>query len=257
MCGCDFPQRESVKHVVVDSPSAQRIWKHFQHIFGICSSSLLQQLKLSEWWISKAKSTDFKEILSFVPVCICWEPWKRRNKAKCDGVELSSDFLIANVTGLIEDRFSGTVFLFKCVRSEILVLKELGLLNIRPGSCSTLCCYSMGETEGGCSEGNPGQSGGGAILRTHTGDWYGNQTNMVAEVRAFGALFQDLQKCVISGVHEVDIEVDSLVLVHILCKKVGIPWNVVYNVRCIWRLMEQLDYRLSHTFRERIDVQMC
>lgn len=94
MCGCDFPQRESVKHVVVDSPSAQRIWKHFQHIFGICSSSLLQQLKLSEWWISKAKSTDFKEILSFVPVCICWEPWKRRNKAKCDGVELRVTFLL-------------------------------------------------------------------------------------------------------------------------------------------------------------------
>ena len=57
------------------------------------------------------------------------------------------------------------------------------------------------------------------MLRTHStdmlwaiGDWYVIQTNMVAEVRA---LFQGLQKCVLSGVHCVDIEVGSPTLVHI------------------------------------------
>lgn len=68
----------------------------------------------------------------------------------------------------------------------------------------------------GCSKGNPGQSGAGSLLRSHTShflwamaDWNGEQTNMVADARA---LMQGDQKCVEDGNVAVDIEVDSLIL---------------------------------------------
>ena len=85
----------------------------------------------------------------------------------------------------------------------------------------------------GCSKGNPGQSGGRAILRSHFGDLicaigdrYGCQTNMVAEARS---LHQGLEKCIHTGFHAVDIEVDSLILVQLLCNKAGVPWKIAYE----------------------------
>ena len=70
-------------------------------------------------------------------------------------------------------------------------------------------------------------SGGGCILRDDSGhliwasaEFYGIQTNMVAEARA---LLSGLKKCVNEGRHKLEIESDSLVLVQILNSKVGIP----------------------------------
>ncbi|KAM7465856.1 hypothetical protein LguiB_013418 [Lonicera macranthoides] len=58
------------------------------------------------------------------------ELWKRKNKAKCDGMVLSSATLIANVKENIRDRYTRAAILTKCARSEIAMLKESGLLNL-------------------------------------------------------------------------------------------------------------------------------
>ena len=47
-----------------------------------------------------------------------------------------------------------------------------------------------------------------------------------------------------------ELEADYLVLVHILEKKVEVPWCIAYEVREIMQLMTSIEYRIFHTYKE-------
>lgn len=44
---------------------------------------------------------------------------------------------------------------------------------------------------------------------------------------------QGVQRCVVNGIHDVDGEADSLVLVNILKKEVAVPWAILYELNQI------------------------
>ncbi|KAM7506402.1 hypothetical protein LguiA_016855 [Lonicera macranthoides] len=105
-----------------------------------------------------------------------------------------------------------------------------------------------------CSRGNPGLSGGGSLLHSCSGevlwaqaDFFGHQFNMVAETRA---LLQGLDRCYADNVCGLDVEVDSLILLQILEKKIPIPWGVIYEARRLLFLLSCMDVQLRHTYRE-------
>lgn len=52
------------------------------------------------------------------------------------------------------------------------------------------------------------------------------------------------------GYVDVDMEMDSLILLQILQRKVEVPWSIVYEVRAMMRCLEVLNCQLSHTYRE-------
>ena len=258
---CIQPKRESVSHVFVTNEIARVVWRHFEGVFGIFSSGQLLQQKLSSWWIHKAKSPCIKEILSFVPVCICWEMWRNRCRGKADERLWPADMIIACVGRAVRAVFDGSTVIASARVDELDMCRAVGL-NV--GSALKQACiitrwvwpesnkYKLNAD--GCSRGNPGDSGGGSLLRDHSGhvlwavsDFYGHNTNMVAEARA---LLQGLQKCIEEGFFDVEAEIDSLILVKIVNREVEVPWRIVYEVREIWKLVSQMQFKLSHTYRE-------
>lgn len=51
-------------------------------------------------------------------------------------------------------------------------------------------------------------------------NYYGDTTNSIAEEKV---LLQGLELCRAKGINEVDIEVDSIILVQVIEKKTGVP----------------------------------
>ncbi|KAM7523700.1 hypothetical protein LguiA_013602 [Lonicera macranthoides] len=76
---------------------------------------------------------------------------------------------------------------------------------------------------------------------------YGDVTNMVAETKA---LMQGLQLCINQGTLQVELEVNSLVLLQIIQNKVHTPWSIAYEIRNIPRLLQGMEVSASHTYKE-------
>lgn len=70
---------------------------------------------------------------------------------------------------------------------------------------------------------------------------------MIAKARA---LMQGLQVCKEMRYLCVDVEIDSLILIRIVNREVEVPWGIVYEVREIWKLLDQMQFKLSHTYLE-------
>lgn len=220
---CSQSRGESIHHVLVSNEIARTVWNHLEGIFGIASSNQLLQFKINSWWIQKANSPCFKEILSFVPVCICWKMWRNRCRGRADGVIWSASQVISSVIGEIRDAFAGNQLLAAAHVNEVRKFRAFGLCV--GGAVMRTCIFIKCEKPDvdRCKL-NPGPSGGGSLLRNHKGhvllalaDFYGQQSNMVAEARA---LLQGLQCCLEMGFVHVDVEINSLILVKILRREV-------------------------------------
>ena len=46
------------------------------------------------------------------------------------------------------------------------------------------------------------------------------------------------------------MEIDNLILVKVLQKKIDIPWGIIYDVRDIWSCLEKINYSIAQTFKE-------
>lgn len=89
------------------------------------------------------------------------------------------------------------------------------------------------------------------MIRGHliaaSADFYSEVTNSIAEAKA---LRQGLNLCCERNVNQVDIEVDSLMLVKVFKGEIATPWVMAYDVRGIKRILQQLDFSIQHTYRE-------
>lgn len=47
-----------------------------------------------------------------------------------------------------------------------------------------------------------------------------------------------------------DIEVDSQLLVHVITKKIGVPWGIAYEIRLIVDLLPKLGCSVCHIYGE-------
>ncbi|KAM7487416.1 hypothetical protein LguiB_024900 [Lonicera macranthoides] len=97
----------------------------------------------------------------------------------------------------------------------------------------------------GCCKGNPGEGGGGSILRDEKGqvvfaraEYYINVKNTVAEARA---LLQGLLVCKDNRLDHIDIEVDSLILKNVIEGSMAVPWTIAYEVRKIKIMLGHLE----------------
>ena len=201
---------------------------------GIHSAESSQKLKLNRWWLASGASPCHKILLSLIPTCVCWELWVNRNKARFENKKQTAALMIANITVAIQGIMNQKSLVVKRRVADDAFLRFFSDCVAAPRSTefiiSKWICLPSGRLKlnsDGCSRGNPGESGGGSVLRDDKGrvlwaqaDSYGVTKNMVAECRA---LLQGLKLCAASGVASVDIEVDSMVLVQIMQQQASIP----------------------------------
>lgn len=199
MCSCcESPTIETIDHVFVSSETARNIWRKFEDKLHLNCSSNSLDLKLSEWWLSKVRSPCHKELLSFIPVAICWELWKSRNRARYEGIRSGFVQKVHNVETAIKAIFQKAAVTSKSSRMDILLLHDWGVQRKYKKAVELILVKWKRPRMGwfklnsdGCSKGNPGESGGGCILRDDKGSmiwaltfYFGVQTNMVADTRA-------------------------------------------------------------------------
>lgn len=79
---CLQPQKETISHVFVSGDLAKGVWSKFEEFLHIHSRTRNLQNKLVDWWLVKANSPCIKDIMSFIPMAICWELWKARNQIR-------------------------------------------------------------------------------------------------------------------------------------------------------------------------------
>ncbi|KAH0669638.1 hypothetical protein KY289_024131 [Solanum tuberosum] len=109
------------------------------------------------------------------------------------------------------------------------------------------------NTYGAC-KGNPGPSFGAYCVRDAAGRFIyakakrvGYGTNLVAELKAFRL---GLEYCTSQNLLPLTMETDSLSVKKILDGLWEILWNVLMDVRKIWRLMEGVPVVVEHVYQE-------
>ncbi|XP_060195288.1 uncharacterized protein LOC132624540 [Lycium barbarum] len=107
----------------------------------------------------------------------------------------------------------------------------------------------------GCSKGNPGNNGGGGVIRNNRGFLiaayginFGITTNNVAEALAMKI---GIDWCTQNGYKCLDIESDSKLLVDWIMDEYNPPWNIIDTILDIKKLLEQADrWSIAHCYRE-------
>lgn len=109
-------------------------------------------------------------------------------------------------------------------------------------------CPDLGRVElnsDGCKD-NPGYGGGGCLLRSDTGAliwaWANLCTNMKAEALA---LLRGLKLCLGNGFSKVEVESDSMVLVHANNNKMHPPWAISYDLLQILGILGRTEFLLE------------
>ncbi|KAM7464738.1 hypothetical protein LguiA_032859 [Lonicera macranthoides] len=177
------------------------------------------RLKAHSWW-NHSGTPLYNALVCFVIACTCLEIWLARNKARFENRNSHVPSIIGNITNeicIFLNHASGRIKirefdkkwfnLFSCVASMHTQRNFLIIKWVHPPTRRVkLNCD-------GCSKGNPGNSGGGAVLCDYggkliwaMGDFYGTCSNMYAKTVA---LLQGLKRCIETGFLHVVIETDS------------------------------------------------
>ncbi|XP_027150296.1 uncharacterized protein LOC113750530 [Coffea eugenioides] len=262
-CGCcSSPVVKIVEHVFAMGEMASRVWHFFGDPVGISWVGSSFRVCMASWWYGKRGNRQLAFVHHILPLLICWHLWKFRNRMRYDGVRL------------------GFARLCYLVLSDLLELFGLFLRQRRsfpadwvhfyaeisgwvPRVSYTLVRWSRPSGDAlklntnGCTKGNPSVSGAGGILRDGGGSlllafscYFGHATSLQAEVRA---LLFGVQLCVQRGFGRLDVELDSLVLVHILLGKASCPWGVYHEIQQLLELRGHF-LRVSHCLRQANQV---
>ncbi|KAK4721618.1 hypothetical protein R3W88_011851 [Solanum pinnatisectum] len=75
---CEHGEMETMTHLLLTAPIAQRLWKQFASCAGLNIEGMHLQQIITAWWEHKA-SHKLTQILKAIPAIIMWALWKRRN----------------------------------------------------------------------------------------------------------------------------------------------------------------------------------
>ncbi|KAH0696182.1 hypothetical protein KY289_013664 [Solanum tuberosum] len=145
---CNVGEEETIQHLFLTAPIAQKLWKHFALCAGISLEGVHLQQLITIWWDWPGQHK-VKQIFKTIPPIIMWELWKRRNARK-HGKEVSYSRLLG-----------------QCLHTVQMLLKVMypRLVYWEKPIPEWVKC----NTDGAC-RGNPGQSSYGFSIRNNMGD---------------------------------------------------------------------------------------
>ncbi|KAL6493350.1 hypothetical protein OROGR_033109 [Orobanche gracilis] len=106
----------------------------------------------------------------------------------------------------------------------------------------------------GAAKGNPGAAAAGGVVRNHHGkvltcfwEFVGSRSNNFAELHG---IWRGLQLCLDKGFHKIWVEVDSSTALNLIRRNFTAHWECRLIIDKIHILLNKLDVRFSHIFRE-------
>ncbi|KAH0651617.1 hypothetical protein KY285_031747 [Solanum tuberosum] len=253
---CEEGQLETMSHLLLTAPIAQKLWKQFASCVGLSVTENLKQT-IYRWWEHKM-SHKLDQILKAVPAIIMWELWKRRNAIK-HGKMITYNSMY----------YQCQLAIHQLIRIKFPWIKRMShhwsemvdiLQRYQPNIHYLLVRWKM-PREGwvtcntdGASKGNPGLSAYGFCIRNRGGDLIyaeaqsiGEATNMEAEVRA---VWEALKYCISQRMSNVHMDTDSLILKNMIVKNWKIPWEFAEKMEDIHEMVTQINVNVQHIFRE-------
>ncbi|KAH0669446.1 hypothetical protein KY289_023939 [Solanum tuberosum] len=81
---------ETMSHLLLTAPTAQRLWKQFASCAGFSIEGLNIHQLISKWWDFEA-NPKLQHIMKANPVIVMWELCKRRNARRHGWVKCNTD----------------------------------------------------------------------------------------------------------------------------------------------------------------------
>ncbi|KAK0580059.1 hypothetical protein LWI29_035797 [Acer saccharum] len=262
-CDCCVQRsQETIDHVLSVGDVAADIWCRASVVFGIPFQRVLPwKNRVTNWFYYARKSSIKGVLIGLLPCLITWCLWNRRCKARMEGVYQGADQIWRSVRywvrSLAEDKVSSR----DLNSTDFFIMKELQIQHhkvfARPGKFFSWTKPPAGwiklNCDGSC-RGNPGNSGGGGVIRDCHGmaiaafsSFFGNGTNNSAELKA---ILEGIRLCKRLLHFNVIIESDSRIVVDWLRKGRCSLWY-------LWDFWEDLvvelvgvNFRVFHQYRE-------
>nr|XP_027102884.1 uncharacterized protein LOC113724156 [Coffea arabica] len=240
-CECfPLPSIETIDHVFATGEIASRVWHFFGDPVGISWAGSSFRGCMAAWWYGRRGNRQLEFVHQILPLLICWQLWKCRNSMRYDGACIGWTRVCNLVLSDLLELF-GLFLPYRRPFPSDWVRFYAEISGWAPRISYTLVRWSRPSAGAlklntdGCSKGNPGASGGGGILRDGGGSlilafscYFGHATSLQAEVCA---LLFGVQLCIQRGFGRIEVELDSLVLVHILLGKATYPWSVYHEIQ--------------------------
>ncbi|KAH0757706.1 hypothetical protein KY290_021199 [Solanum tuberosum] len=257
-CHCcdDEHKLETIEHLFLTSPIAQKLWEKFAFCAGIKLHGIQLQRVITNWWKAKGP-IKIKRIFKIVPAILLWELWKRRNARRHDK-NVSLFKLVQQCQHTINQfirytypwitsptHWEGIVKYFYQYKPK---LYYQAISWQKPKEDWVKC-----NTDGS-SKGNPGDSAYAFCIRDVRGDLIfaeaqqiGITTNIMAEAVA---VLKALSYCRQSQHRKVIVETDSLGIRNFLLREWKIPWELSEILEDAIAMIEQEGIQVKHVFRE-------
>ncbi|GAA0147841.1 reverse transcriptase [Lithospermum erythrorhizon] len=255
-CQC-CQQVETLEHIFFSSNIADQVSGHFAQMVGIkhIQFSSIQQV-LSAWSLFVSTKGHIRQVIPMVLLLVLWEA---RNRAKHSAARYSFIQICQRITSIltangranmIQAKFwSGDSYLASILGAQTLIKHRARptLLSWSPPIKGTLKLNIDAAFK-------DGQAGYGGIIRNEHGDLVDAKgiydqcsSPLHAEVEA---LLSILQWCKNKGHSNMQIEVDSLQLVHMIHGNFA-PWQLSNKLGHIRTLLTSLGSHITHIYREK------
>ncbi|XP_071939022.1 uncharacterized protein [Coffea arabica] len=256
-CYCCGLAPETGDHLFVSGPLASRVWRHFSCRFGLVLQGSGVASRLSCWLFSH-RFVSQNHIRVILPLLILWFIWKGRNKARFEGMSMSSDQVTNQVCALVEQLGRGGLFKLEFFKGDTDC--DWVKFGKAKNKLIQLRAFSWVKPTGQAVKLNTdasvvsGRSSGGGVVRSGEGNLvfafykeFGEQDVLSSEALA---LLEGLRYCQDNNLTGVIAEVDSSTLVHLVSVKMTAGWPLCNTIRHIRCLVAKLGVSLVHTFRE-------
>ncbi|KAK3199205.1 hypothetical protein Dsin_022620 [Dipteronia sinensis] len=225
-CDCCVQRsHENIDHILSLGEMASEVWHWASVVLGIPFQRVLPRKNRVTSWFQYARKSSIKGILIGLILClITWCLWNRRCKARMEGVQQNADKFWRSVRYWVRSLAENNVSLWKLKPPDFCIMKEFQIQQqsvcTRPGKIILWVKPPVGwmklNCDGSC-RGNPGNSGGGGIIRDCHGmmkaafsSYFGNGTNSSAELKA---ILEGIRLCKWLLYFNVIIESDSRLVI--------------------------------------------
>ncbi|KAK6789632.1 hypothetical protein RDI58_013432 [Solanum bulbocastanum] len=96
---CQNKKEETMTHLFLTAPIANKLWRHFVDCAGIKMEGMLQQQIIIAWWKHKA-SPQLQEVYRAIPAIVLWTIWRRRNAIK-HGNNIRYEEMVNQIVGVV------------------------------------------------------------------------------------------------------------------------------------------------------------
>ncbi|KAL0906850.1 hypothetical protein M5K25_025378 [Dendrobium thyrsiflorum] len=247
---------ESINHVFINGFIAKKVWAYFydltDKVYVNCIDNMVNLFKA---WFTPSAGHFF----NILPIIIVWFLWKARNEAKHIGKKMEAASIIIKVKDKILELFAANLLNDGTFKNCKFIAQRLGWnnpvsfilkRNIIVNWCKPIAPFYKLNSDGSVKN---NRAGGGGIIRTYDGSVLAAfatpiQTNCVLTAE-LSALLAGINLCVSHGILNVWIEVDAMNVISMLNSDHVNPKNF-YLIRNIKNILSQLNFRISHIFRE-------